>query len=394
MYVIRTWLLGIIFLGCYGVASAQEESKLKQAWRMLQERLDSSAIRKFDQRYIEVPKNPWRVVLRGKTDEFNMQVDSYIDEDWAAEMLGDGEIIGKGRIDWKLTFNPPMAQSVGFFAGYRGLGFSYSYYLRKKTGRAYSFSSTGARYGLNFRLRHFSTNNLYVDATGEEDGVRKYELHSPGKAPDPIWVRSVIIDGYYLFNGRRFSQAAAYNQSVIQKRSSGSLMLGAMYHQSSLDLATDKNAAFILLNGGWGKFSIRQFNIGLGYGYNWVPSRGWLMNVMLMPTISAYNRIKTHYYDCNYSLFANYVDDGHKALPDDHDKDDSWKDDTRVWETHTETKYGKVQLNVDARASITYTWDRYFVSVFGQLNHFDYGYSRTEVNLTDWYIRGALGIRL
>lgn len=41
----------------------------------------------------------------------------------------------------------------------------------------------------------------------------------------------------------------------------------------------------------------------------------------------------------------------------------------------------------------TYTWNRYFVNVFGQLNRFDYGYTRSDVKLTDWYVRGALGVR-
>ena len=29
--------------------------------------------------------------------------------------------------------------------------------------------------------------------------------------PAPVWIRSVYINGYYVFNGRRYSQAAAYN---------------------------------------------------------------------------------------------------------------------------------------------------------------------------------------
>ena len=67
--------------------------------------------------------------------------------------------------------------------------------------------------------------------------------------------------------------------------------------------------------------------------------------------------------------------------------------DLALWEDHTETHFGKVQLNVDARASIAYTWDRYFMSVFGQLNSFDYGSSRTNIKLTDWYVRASLGVR-
>ena len=392
-------MMGMLVLAaalCPQFTFAQQESKLKQAWDMLQARLDSSTIRKFDSRYIEVPDKPWRLVLRGKSDDFNMKADSYFDDEFISKKTG--QLITGGRFDWRLMFDPPMAQSVGFYAGYRGLGFSYSYYLRKKIGRAFAFSSTGARYGLNFRLRRFSTHNVGVDAAVKIVGEEDQKFSGSGTSPDPIWVRSVIIDGYYLFNGRRFSQAAAYNQSVIQRRSSGSLMLGAMYHQSSLDMSADKNALIIMLNGDWGKISIRQFNVGLGYGYNWVPGRGWLFNIMLMPTVTTYNRIKTHYYDSNYSLFADEEStDGKKPLPDIDDDEEDLENimpkDLALWEDHTETHFGKVQLNVDARASITYTWDRYFMSVFGQLNSFDYGSSRTNIKLTDWYVRASLGVR-
>ena len=386
-------LLLAMLVVCPQTSFAQEESKLKRAWEKLQVRLDSATIRKFDADYIEVPERPWRIVLRGKTDDFRMDVNSYFDEDFVSKKIG--EAVKGGRFDWTLKFNPPIAQSVGFHAGFRGLSFSYSYYLRKKTGRAFSFSSTGARYGLNFRLRRFSTHSMEIDASIKDyDGVEE-KFDGPANAPDPIWVRSVIIDGYYLFNGRRFSQAAAYNQSVIQRRSAGSLMLGAMYHQSSLDLATDRNAPLVMLNGDWGRVSIRQFNIGVGYGYNWVPARGWLLNIMLMPTVSTYNRIKTFYYDCNYSLFADEeTPDGKKPLiVEEEDGEDVFPDDMKIWETNAQTDFSKIQLNADVRASITYNWNRFFVNIFGQVNNFDYGSSRTNVKLTDWYVRASLGVR-
>ena len=391
----KSWILALLIL-CPVFTYAQEGGKLIQAWKKLQVRLDSATIRKYDPQYINVPEKPWRIVLRGRTSDFNMTVNSFMDDEFISQKLGT-EVYG-GRFDWRLNFNPPVAQSLGFYAGYRGLGFSYSYYLLKKTGRSLAFSSTGARYGLNFRLRRFSTNDVGIEATIKPHDEPEESMGGVTSSPDPIWVRSVIIDGYYLFNGRRFSQAAAYNQAVIQKRSAGSLMLGALYHQSSLDLASQKNALMVMLNGDWGKISIRQFDVGVGYGYNWVPARGWLLNVMVMPTVTVYNRIKTRYYDSNYSLFAESETTGnHKPLPssDDEDEDDEdiLPDDMELWETRTETKFGKVQLNIDTRASITYNWNRYFVNVFGQLNSFDYGSSRTNVNLTDWYVRASFGVR-
>ena len=169
---------------CPQFTFAQQESKLKQAWEMLQARLDSSTIRKFDSRYIEVPDKPWRLVLRGKSDDFNMKVDSYFDDEFISKKTGQ-TVLG-ARFDWHMMFDQPMAQSIGFYAGYRGLGFSYSYYLRKKTGRAFAFSSTGARYGLNFRLRRFSTHDVGVDAAIKVVGKEDLRFSGPGTSPDPF----------------------------------------------------------------------------------------------------------------------------------------------------------------------------------------------------------------
>jgi len=389
----KRWVFAMVV--CWPLlASGQESRGLKGVWKKFQAWMDSSAVRKVDRNYIEVPERPWRVVLRTKTDEFKMDVDSYFDDEYLEEKFGHE--VDDGRFQWQQRYNPPAAQSVGFYAGYRGLGFSYSYYLRKKTGRSFSISSTGARYGLNFRLRRFKTNDVHVDAQLYEGDQEVDRVEGDGSSYDDIWVRSVIIDGYYLFNGRRFSQAAAYNQSVIQRRSAGSLMVGAMYHQSSLDLASDRNAAVIQMNGDWGKFSIRQLNLGVGYGYNWVPGRGWLLNAMVMPTVSVFNRVKTHYYDSNYALFYDDLSEEdkatHKPFPADLE-DESWLNDARIWETRTETKYSNLKLNMDARLSVTYNWKRCFVNVFGQFNTFEYGYSRTDVSITDWYVRASFGTR-
>lgn len=390
MISVRRWMaaamLAAAVILCPQHVRAQE-SKLARTWNKLQVWLDSLAVKKVDRNYIKHTDKPWRVSLRPKVEEFDMRVDANIDHNFARKK--GVKDVGEGGIKWGLHFDPPIAQSLGFYAGYRGLGIGYSFYLRNKTGNTLTFSSNGSRFGLNVRLRNFSTNKVMVDAQIWEPGVEPIDFHSPGETYDPIHLHSAIIDGYYIFNSRRFSQSAAYSQSVEQIRSAGSFILGAMYHYSSLDMATDKNAVLILLNGDVGKFSVQQFNIGVGYGYNFVPWRGWLFNVMAMPTISLVNRVKSHYYECNYQFFMNEETEEHKFFPED----DSWVDDARILETETVVNHGKVHLNVDARASITYTGKRFYANVYGQLNSFNYSYAVTDVKLVDWYIRGSLGVR-
>ena len=55
--------------------------------------------------------------------------------------------------------------------------------------------------------------------------------------------------------------------------------------------------------------------------------------------------------------------------------------------------YGKVSLNIDARASITYQFDRFFLNIYGQVNRFRHSADNNELKLTDWYVNAALGVR-
>lgn len=53
----------------------------------------------------------------------------------------------------------------------------------------------------------------------------------------------------------------------------------------------------IYLSQGVGRILIHQANLGIGYGYNFVPLRGLVINAMAMPTVSVYNKVKVNLYD-------------------------------------------------------------------------------------------------
>ena len=241
----------------------------------LQQYLDDKAKAKVDPHYIEVPEKPWRVILRYKENVVDVDYSQSLDLPQTNE-----------HSDWNLCFEPPVASSVGFWVGYRGTGVSYSKSLTKNAGRYYSLSSTGAKYGFNFRLRRFNTSDAELSSTDYENGQPTgVPYDTVVSMPSPVWIRSVYINGYYVFNGRRYSQAAAYSQSVIQRRSAGSLLLGATWYQSSFDYDDIQNAVYMIIGHGIYRAKVHQANLGIGYGYNWVPLRGLVVNAMAMPTI-------------------------------------------------------------------------------------------------------------
>ena len=378
------------------VSTQESKPNLMERLHQVQQYLDTKAKAKVDPIYIEVPDKPWRVILRYKENAVDVDYSQSVDIPAYNE-----------HADWNLCFEPPLASSIGFWVGYRGTGFSYSKSLTKNAGRYYSISSTGAKYGFNFRLRRFNTKDARFSSTDRnlETGVES-EIDSAVIMPSPVWIRSVYINGYYVFNGRRYSQAAAYNQSVIQRHSAGSFLLGATWYQSSFDYSDYTNAAYMIIGHGIHRIKVHQANLGIGYGYNWVPLRGLVVNVMAMPTISVYNRVKAYKYETNYDLSAEQpVDDFGNWNPETrrwangkthkpllmHDNSNSQFD---YWDIEPEVNYSMLRLNLDLRLGIAYNWSNYFISTQAQYNNFHYKSDNCKVNIYDAYARLAFGVRL
>ena len=388
-------IVGIVTVCCL-LCSLNAAGQIKRRIQQVQQYLDSTAKAKVDQHYIEVPEKPWRVILRYKSNGIAVNYDQELDFPETNE-----------HSEWKLSFEPPMASSVGFWVGYRGTGLSYYYSLNKNAGRYFSLSSTGAKYGLAFRLRRFNVTKATFGAVDFVNGQKSGEYEQSGNIPSPVWIRSAYLNGYYVFNGRRYSQAAAYNQSVIQRRSAGSFLIGATWYQSSFDYSDINNYVFMLIGRGIHRIKVHQANIGLGYGYNFVPFRGLVINAMTMPTLSVYNRVKIDKYDFNYELTPEIgqVDDYGKWDP----QAKTWEngkskkpiylatgpnDMVYYWDKDSEVDYSALQLNVDLRLGITYNWKNCYLGFQAQFNNFTYKKDDSKVTLTEGYAEMSLGVRL
>ena len=378
------------------VSAQGGKSNLMTRLHQVQQFLDNKAKKKVDPSYIEVPEKPWRVVLRYNASVFDVDYSNSISD----PATGDG-------LDWEMCFEPPMASSIGVWAGYRGTGIGFSRSLHRKKGVTLSFTTTGAKYGATIRLRGFDIDEVTVNSTVHEGG-QEVKDEMKGDLNVPASVASLYLNGYYVFNGRRYSQAAAYNQSVIQRRSAGSFLLGATWYMSAFDFSDDKNSGMILLSNNIGRLKLHQGNIGVGYGYNWVPLRGLVINAMVMPTISFYNRVKVYKYDCNYELVEakGPTDDYGQWNPETHTwangkthrpidvNDPAWLDNADSWRAGSESEYSMFKFNVDLRLGIAYNWSDYFIGIQAQFKNFNYKKDPCKVNLYDAYGRVAFGVRL
>ena len=213
----------------------------------------------YDTAYIIRPQQKW--TLRGNINVSGTKI----------ETKGvDSE--GK-HFHSEMTANHKATVSLG--VSYLGISVSLSLNPAKLLGRysdyELSFNSYGKRFGFDF---------TYQDArnfTGwhDHEGMERIDLPE-----DVLKVKTLNANAYYIFNHRRFSYPAALTQNYIQRHSAGSFMLAASVQAQHAFLDWEEGTELKMTN----------IALGAGYGYNYVPGRGWLLHISALPTFIVYSR--------------------------------------------------------------------------------------------------------
>lgn len=338
------------------------------------DRLDSMATKGIDRNYIDLPKYPWTIEARITESNSRMNMTSR----WEDEEELDG------TADFSITTHNGYHPALGLKISYRGTGIGFSKRLSSK-GSSFSFNSTSGHYGFNLSLKSFENTNADFLASGYEEGVPT-QLQDDLEVEHPIKVRSQFLDAYYMFNGSHYSYAAANKPGLIQRRSAGSVVAGIMYYHASVDFISNNisNVILNILMHNIGKQKMSQASIGVGYAYNWVPARGWLIGAVVMPMFTFYNRTKTYRYEVTYI--------GDKEIEDDDFFEES-EDMFLVSDPMIERTPNKLEFNYDGRLSIIRNWERFHVRLTGQYHHFTYGNDDTHGWLSDWSAYLSLGYR-
>jgi hypothetical protein len=377
-------LIFLLTVFCCVDAAAQPEF-VKKIGRFI----DSMSVKGLDRNYIDAPEKPWQVMVQGNINQSNLKMKSQID----GSVLFDDV---KGILTCEPHVKPPVSSYVGFWAGYRGYGIGYSVNVGGDKGSIFKIGATGGSYGINLRIHRFETDQPsvffeYDDISGDHVTFDGHYI-----LIDPMSVKIVNLDAYYLFNGKRFSYCAAYDQSVFQKRSAGSFMVGAMYYKSTITYDYGLDGDFVMMMGDIGKIKQYQFAVGPGYAYNFVPCKGLLISALAMPMITLSNKVDVWNYnsdlrkksisgatDLDYpSDFLTYPAEGEDKIYFPVEKD------------FKETYRSNITIMFDARLSITYNVGNWFFNTNAQFNRFRFKLDSTQGNLSYWYVNACVGVRL
>lgn len=155
-----------------------------------------------------------------------------------------------------------------------------------------------------------------------------------------IDLKIFYVEGYYVFNNKRFSLAAGAYGDMVQKRSAGSLFVMANYYQSQF-------GANNLFNHDRDIFRNRKLSLGAGYGYNWAINGGKLcIHMSIIPMVSLWNQMVNKNED--YSQIE--------------DERQSWANYDAHYYDAVDNGHSRFVFNYFGRLAVSYSFDRYLIN--------------------------------
>ena len=217
------------------------------------ERLDSSAIYQPRPRWNATLKTSLRQTGVSQVYAFDIPAalvaNSHLTETWPAEMT--------------LALKEHLYTAVGLAGGYGGLTVGFSREVGRKSAdynRSNSFAYQGPGFNVRFQYYDIRQPMTYSLTAGDWEGSGVTEHNGR--------MRVMAADAVYAFNRTTFAYCAVYKGNMLQRRSAGSLLIGAKYLQG--ELAIDPSEVL----GGWlydvTRHTTAQGSIGVGYSYNFV----------------------------------------------------------------------------------------------------------------------------
>ena len=220
----------------------------------------------------------------------------------------------------EITFAPKPTFKVGPYLGWRWMFLGYTFDVNhlsnsnRKTEIDVSLYSS--QIGIDLYYRNTGDDYMIRSVTYGDEKVKPKNLSFSG-----IRVGIKGFDAYYIFNHKKFSYPAAFSQSTVQKRSSGSALIGIGYTNHSLkldydalsekieevsaDFSKEEDDNDLMFN----QVEYDNYSVSGGYAYNYVVVRNLLLASSLSvalaykKTVGEMNRRSLHFRDFRFSNF-------------------------------------------------------------------------------------------
>ncbi len=322
-----TLFMALLF--CSTLLWGQEKSGKKN---LVERFFDRLAVSKADSTY--AVRNSYRFIVKPKLGTSF----GYINFRWKEDETKRNYDIRSEPI-WKIGMN----------IGYRNLSVGFQSNVSRIFGGSksedseYAASLYGVMLGGDFS---YNVSSRYTIVNRDEQEW--------GEEVEYVQTKRLQANGYYVFNHRHFSYPAVFTQSYRQKKSCGSFIAGLSLNFEVLEF--DETKLFQEFSGRLGendyvkKINYGSYNLNVGYAYNWVLGKHWLLHGSLIPSFSLYEKSNMEFADRTERLKVN-------------------------------------KFNVGCIVRIGVLWDgvKHFGGFTAVMNVNSLGYS--PVNITDFYVR-------
>ena len=204
--------------------------------------------------------------------------------------------------------NSDMSRSISLRACYRGLAISFSanpFNMFGNSDSEFDISLYGDKTVFDFMYQNSETLNGQFTSTNTEQTDSEEGLNNIVEK-GMINRRTLTFGGMYVFNSRRFSYAAAFDQTCMQKRSCGSVLLGANYIYNRLRINFQEFGNVYI--------KTKMIGIGGGYAYNFVLPHNWLISASGLMEIGAWVKNRSELSQTIVDIYNKYRDEGTEEL--------------------------------------------------------------------------------
>lgn len=295
--------LVVIFLLSMLCAQAQELNFWQKANNLL------TKFKNIDSAYVYQPKQGFTLGLFSSIQRAGIDATAMF-----AVNPNNGETLsGVSKYSMREGISPKVGLELGYGKFVLGYGVEVGPKRAYKK-RAFGLNLLGKSWGLHFN--YFNIHNrfktsIFIGEEGQDDYYAEEIL-----SQDPAKLECLYVDGYYVFNHKRFAYPAAYKAGLVQRRTAGSWMVTARYMQGDLNNSPE---AFLESYGLMDDLFTIQASVGGGYSANFVcwhkdPTyphdkglRNITINLTALPVITAVNYLKIKSYEYDEDELENEI---------------------------------------------------------------------------------------
>ena len=378
-------LVLILAFSSFLYASAQEKRSfwdhgIGKFLKSADDMLDRWQEEGVDTNYIRKPKLSRMVYLGyyGYFQQHDMTFPVLVNN---ADIPLDGQYMPPNMSEKKYMATDMHTYQTEFELGidWRGISLELPIPIRNRYSMSFGLAKNGSVWGARIRYKSLKNMEGVLDDAFNQ-GMSQWKRNVDNQSNDPaVTSESTIpagkmdlkifyVEGYYVFNHKKFSLAAGAYGDMVQKRSAGSLFVMGNYYQSTFGANT-------LFNHERDEFRNWKLSFGPGYGYNWSINEGKVcIHMSVIPMISIFNHLVHKYDDSSERLrWSNY--------------------DTHYYDAVDNGK-SRFVFNYFGRFAVSYSFDRYLLNFL--FNYRQYLYRNnadTEINNRDFDAQVNIGMR-